>query len=200
MKLKNSRRTGYLFIWHALFILHGCGYQFAEQSALLPKDIHTVYVEPFIDRTRDVGLGQEVTSAVRSEFYRAGQLRVVDRMDEADAIVGGVIRSLQSHVLSVNRRDSVLQYETILAAEVTLRRRAPSEILWRQGLNFSEVYSGSRAAVVTTSPEFRRGTLNTADVRRMTDIQLTESEARQARTQLINSFARELRQRLMEMF
>lgn len=200
MKTRNLLRAARLLVWLAGFTLAGCGYQFSEQSALLPPDIRTVYIEPFVDRTRDVGLAKEMTSAVRSEFYRNGQLRVVGRMEEADAIVSGVIRSLQSHVVSVNRRDSVLQYEAILTADVTLRRREPSEILWRQGLNFAEVYSGSRAAVVTTSPDFRRGTSDAADVRRMTDIQLTESEARQARHQLINRFARELRQRLMEMF
>ena len=200
MKTRDWFCTTGLVICLVGFTVAGCGYQFAEQNTVLPEDIRTVYIEPFVDRTRDVGLGQEVTSAVRSEFYRVGQLRIVDRVEEADAIVSGVIRSLQSHVLSVNRRDSVLQYEAILTSEVTLRRREPSAVLWRQVLNFAEVYSGSRAAIVTTSSDFRRGTLDTLDVRRMTDVQLTESEARQTREQLINRFARELRQRLMEMF
>jgi hypothetical protein len=62
------------------------------------------------------------------------------------------------------------------------------------------LHSGSRAAVVTTSSEFRTGTLNASDVRRMTDIQLTETENRQAREELIEGFARELHQRLMQMF
>ena len=31
----------------ALLCLIGCGYQFAGRSDLFPKDIHSVYVEPF---------------------------------------------------------------------------------------------------------------------------------------------------------
>jgi hypothetical protein len=188
-------------LWVAGFVFGGCGYQFSGQSTFLPKDVRTIYVEPFINRTRSVGLDKEVASAVRSEFYRGGRLRLVDRADQADAIVSGVIRSLESHVVSVNRKDSVLQYEATLSADVTLRRTEPNEILWRsEGMNLAEIYSGSRAAVVTTSSDFKSGTLNASDVRRMTDIQLTENQEQQARDQIIDRFARELHQRLMEMF
>jgi hypothetical protein len=179
----------------------GCGYQFAGQSSVLPKDIHTVYVEPFISRTRDVGIERELTTAVRGEFYRRAQLRLVDQPEQADAILSGVVRSFDSTVVSVNRKDEVLQYETILTLDVTLRRREPNEVIWRgQGTRLRELYSGSRAAVVTTSSAFKTGTLNAADVRRMTDIQLTETQNREVRDELMERFARELYQRLIEMF
>jgi hypothetical protein len=179
----------------------GCGYQLAGQSPLFSQNIHTIYVEPFISRTRDIGIDQELTSAVRSEFYRLGPLQVVDQLDQADAIITGVIRSLDSHVASVNRKDEVLQYESAMVLDVSLRRREPSEILWRTGgMRLTQIYDGSRAAVVTTSSEFKTGTLNATDVRRMTDIQLTEADKQRARDQLIEGFAHELHQRLLEMF
>jgi hypothetical protein len=101
----------------------------------------------------------------------------------------------------VNRKDEVLQYESVLVLDVTLRRREPNEILWRgQNLRLTELHGGSRAAVVTTSSEFQTGTLNALDIRRMTDIQLTESEQEAMRDQLMERFAKELYQRVMEMF
>jgi Lipopolysaccharide-assembly len=179
----------------------GCGYQFVGESSLLPKDARTIYVEPFVNRSRDVGMEKELTTALRGEIYRRGQLKVVERLEQADVILSGVIRSLERNVASVNRKDEVLQYESVLNLDVTLRRREPNEILWRgQGLRLTEVHGGSRAAVVTTSSEFRTGTLNASDVRRMTDIQLTEVEQRGVRDQLIERFAKELHQRVMEMF
>ncbi len=112
-----------------------------------------------------------------------------------------MIRSLDSTVASVNRNDEVLQYESLLIMDVTLRRREPNEILWRgQGVRLNQVYAGSRAAVVTTSSEFRTGTLNSTDVSRLTDIQLTELDRRAIRDQLMEQFARELHQRVTEMF
>jgi hypothetical protein len=185
----------------ALSLACGCGYQFVGESSLLPKDARTIYVEPFINRTRDVGIEKELTTATRGEFYRRGELRVVDSPEQADIILAGTIRSLDSTVATVNREDEVLQYEAVMILDVTVRRREPDQILWRgQAVRLNQIYGGSRAAVVTTSSEFRTGTLNVTDVRRMTDVQLTESERRAVREQLMEQFARELRQRIVEMF
>ena len=126
---------------------------------------------------------------------------LADADDLADVIVSGVVRSLVSSIASVNRKDEALQYESVLDLDVTLRRREPNEILWRgQDLKLSELHAGSRAAVVTTSSDFRSGTLNASDVRRLTDIQLTEIERRSVRTDLMERFAKELHHRILEMF
>jgi lipopolysaccharide assembly LptE-like protein len=196
--LQSSRaRLGVL----ALSLACGCGYQFVGESSLLPKDAHSIYVEPFINRSRDVGVDKELTTATRGEFYRRGELRVVDTPEQADIILAGTIRSLDSTVATVNREDEVLQYEAVMILDITVRRREPDQILWRgQAVRLNQIYGGSRAAVVTTSSEFRTGTLNVTDVRRMTDVQLTESERRAVRAQLMDEFARELRQRIVEMF
>lgn len=195
------RRLGCLLGGIVTLIAAGCGYQFAGESSFLPKDIQTIYVEPFINRSRDVGLEKELASGLRSEIFRKGRLRVVDQAEQADAILTGSIVSLESSVVSVNRRDEVLEYQSILTVDVILRRREPNEVLWRgPAIRLSEFYAGSRAAVVTTSSEFRGRTLNTSDVRRLTDIQLTEAQNREAREQLLEGFVRGLHQRLMEMF
>jgi len=186
----------------ALLCLIGCGYQFAGRSDLFPKDIHSVYVEPFLNRTRDVGLGPEITTALRGELYRRGELQLVDEPGRADAILSGVVRSFDSLTASVNQDAEVLQFEATLIVDTTFRRREPSEILWRgQGIRLSEIYAGERAAVVTTSSKFQnQTTLSTTNVRSLTDIQLTETESRRMREELMERFARELHQRLMEMF
>jgi outer membrane lipopolysaccharide assembly protein LptE/RlpB len=182
--------------------LGGCGYQFVGESSLLPKEARTIYVEPLVNRSRDVGLDKELTTALRGEFYRRGQLKIVDSAEQADLILSGVIRSLDSTVASVNQDDEVLQYDSLLIMDVTLRLREPNEILWRgQGVRLNQVYAGSRAAVVTTSSAFQStGTLNATDVSRLTDIQLTELDRRAIRDRLMEQFARELYQRVTEMF
>ncbi len=179
----------------------GCGYRFVGESSLLPADAKTIYVDTFVNRSREVGIDKELATALRGEFYRRQHLKVVDYSEQADVIVSGVIRSLESAVASVNRNDEVLQYESVLILDVTLTRRQPNEILWRgQGLRLTELHAGSRAAVVTTSSEFRTGTLNSLDVRRLTDIQLTEFERRAVNDELMERFAKDLHQRVMEMF
>jgi len=88
-----------------------------------------------------------------------------------------------------------------MIVDVSLTRREPREILWRgPGTRLSDILAGSRAAVVTTSSDFATGTLNTNDIRQMTDIQLTEWQRSEFRERLMERFARELHQRMMEMF
>ena len=197
-----SRFAVWLFAMMTVAPLGGCGYQFVGESSLLPKEARTIYVEPFVNRSRDVGLDKELTTALRGEFYRRGQLKIVDSAEQADVILSGVIRSFADSTASVNRDDEVLQYESLLIMDVTLRRREPNEILWRgQGVRLNQVYAGSRAAVVTTSSAFQStGTLNSTDVSRLTDIQLTELDRRAIRDRLMEQFARELYQRVTEMF
>jgi len=181
--------------------LGGCGYQFGGGGSLLPKDAQTIYVEPFINRSREVGIDKELTTAVRGELYRKGGLRLVEQAEQADVILSGVVRSLESVTASINRFDEVLQMQAQLIVDLNLRRREPDEILWRgPGITLTQIYAGSRGAVVITSSEFRTGTLNTSDVRRMTDIQLTEAQQSGSREQLMARFAQELFQRLMEVF
>jgi outer membrane lipopolysaccharide assembly protein LptE/RlpB len=179
----------------------GCGYQFGGGEGVIPRDAQTIFVEPFNNRTRDVGIEKELTTAVRVELYRRGRLRLVDQAELADVILSGVVRSLDNQTATVNRYDEVLQLEAHLIVDVNLRRREPNEIVWSdRGIRLSQFYAGSRAAVITTSPAFFSGTLNTDDVRSMTDIQLTETQESQTREQLMTGFARELYQRLMESF
>jgi hypothetical protein len=179
----------------------GCGYQFGGGGSLLPKDARTIFVEPFINRTREVGIDKELTTAVRGELYRRGDLQLVDQSEQADVILTGVVRSFDSHVTSINKYDETLQMETLMVLDINLRRREPNEILWRgPGIRLSQTLAGSRAAVVTTSSQFRTGTLNADDVSRLTDIQLTETQKSDAWEQLMARFARELFQRLTEIF
>jgi outer membrane lipopolysaccharide assembly protein LptE/RlpB len=181
-------------------MISSCGYGFTQNS-FLPADIHSVYIDTFVNRSRDVGIEKELTTALRSEFYRRGTLRVVDNPEAADAIISGVVRQLTNNVASVNRHNEVLQFEAALTVDIAVRRRDPDVMLWEaQSLRLSRIYSGSRAAVVTTSSEFATGNLNSTDVRRLTDIQLTEASARDSRYQLMADFAADLRQRLTEMF
>ena len=179
----------------------GCGYKFLGAAEGLPKDIRTVYVEPFVNRSMEVGIEAELASAVKSDFHRRGEIRVVDRLEQADAIVPGVVRSFDNAVVAVNSKDEILQFQAVLIVDVTLRRRTPDEILWRsQNTRLSALHSGSRGAVVTTSSDFKRGTLNPNDIRQFTDVQLTEALDYDTKERLIQEFARELHQRLIERF
>jgi hypothetical protein len=184
-----------------LLLAAGCGYSFSGIGEGFPEGVRTVFIERFVNRSRDVTIDWEITTALRSEFHRQRLLQVVDRIDEADAILSGVVRSVETRVVAVNRNDEALQLETALVVDMSLRRRSPDEVLWRtESAKLTETHAASRGAVVTTSSEFKRGTLNPGDLREFTDIQPTETLSRETRERLVEGFAHDLHQRVVEMF
>jgi hypothetical protein len=179
----------------------GCGYQFTGRGDAFPRDVRTVFVDPLVNRTKEVGVDREMTMALKTEINRKGLLRVVDRLEDADAILSGVIRTFDSRVVGVNRHDEALQYEFLLVIDLNLRRRVPDELLWRtQGARFTDLFAGSRAAVVTSSPESRALGYQASDLRRFTDVQLTETQKDEARGRLLETAAHDLHMRLLELF
>jgi hypothetical protein len=179
----------------------GCGYRLSGTGDALPADVQTVFVEPFVNKSREIAIHRDVAAALKSEFYRRGRLRVVDRLEEADAILTGVVYSLDSTLVAVNRRDEAIIYEMAMVIDINLRRRTPDQLLWNaKGARFAERYSASRGAVIISSSDFKRGTLNPNDVRDFTDIQLTEALASAGKDRLVEGFARQIYRQLVEMF
>ncbi|HEX2226874.1 MAG TPA: hypothetical protein VHM64_07015, partial [Candidatus Binatia bacterium] len=65
MTVWGSAKVAKVVVMLLCVLLSSCGYEFGGGGNLLPKDAQTIFVEPFIDRTREVGLGPELTTAVR---------------------------------------------------------------------------------------------------------------------------------------
>src|SRR5258705_12317020 len=89
-----SRFAVWVFAMMTVAPLGGCGYQFVGESSLLPKEAPTISVEPFVNRSRDVGLDKELTTALRGELYRRGQLKIVENAEQADLVLSGGMRPL----------------------------------------------------------------------------------------------------------
>ncbi len=185
----------------AALLAGACGYRFVDTNAGLPDDVKTVYVEPFINRTRSVGLEDGLALALRRELAAHQQPRVAERFEDADAVLSGVIRNYGIRNVLVNRFDEVLQIEAGFDVEAKLRRRQSKEVLWaRQVIRLREVYDAARGAVVPGSSEFLDNTLNLEHVSQLADARLAEDSRMRARKRLLEKFARLIRQRMAEGF
>lgn len=186
----------------SLTLLTGaCGYRFTGSHTGLPADVRTVFVETFVNRTREVGLEDRLAAALRRELAGRESPRLVERFEDADAVLSGVLRHYGVGGASVNRFDQALEWEARMDVEATLRRRQSKEVLWpRRVMRLREVYVAARGAVVPTSSGFSRGTLDVGDVGRLTDARLAEDSRRGARKRLLERFARSIRERMAEGF
>lgn len=178
----------------------GCGYGFAPGRTFAPE-VHTLGVQTFVNRTREVGIEKRLALAIEREFTIRGPLKVVNDPSTGDLILSGTVHEVQDRPTAFNREDEVLIYQTTIALDLTLRRRDTGALVWEtHGLRASSDYESVASVIVTTSSDFRRTTLNPEDLGAFTDVQLAESQRRQAVERSVATLAKDAYQQIMEDF
>lgn len=196
-----SSSSGFLsFIFYLLIfapLSSGCGYHLAG-AGNLPQDIQRVSFAEFANETLEVGVEKEFQWALEREFRNRGGITITE---DGEGIINVVLRRLDLRPLSFDRRDQVLEYEVAVVFDISLSHRDSGQILWQASdLRVTSDYSAIPQVVVTTSPEFQRGTLNPEDLRGLTDVQFSETQRRVAVERLFAAAAREVYFRLGDDF
>ncbi len=73
------------------FMFTSCGYQLAGFGKQIPGDIKTIVIPDFENKTTRIQAEQFVTFAVREEFIRRSELKLVRSRSNADSILEGEI-------------------------------------------------------------------------------------------------------------
>jgi hypothetical protein len=89
------RVSGFRFAIAALLcvtlLLPACGYHIAGKADTLPETIRTIAIPTFANGTTEYKIEQYLTQAVAHEFIARTRYRVVDREEEADALLQGSV-------------------------------------------------------------------------------------------------------------
>ena len=179
------------------FLFASCGYHFSGTGSL-PQGIQRVRFAEIENETLEVGTEKELQWALEREFHNHGGVTVAE---EGEGVLNVTMRQLDLRPLSVDSKDQVLEYQAVLALDVSLTQRDTGKILWQaNNLRVTTDYSAVPQVVVTTSPEFLQGTLNPEDLSGLTDVQFSESQRRLAVERLFATAAREVYFRLRENF
>jgi hypothetical protein len=98
---------------------------------MLPPDIRTVYVEPFVNQTDEPLIEVEATRAAISEIQRDGSLRIIRNANEADALLRVTLvgYSLSPIAYEADRTTATEEYKLVLTASVLLTRRASGAVV-----------------------------------------------------------------------
>jgi Lipopolysaccharide-assembly len=178
----------------------GCGYHFVGTGSRLPPEIRTISFGPIQNATREVGLEKQLVEAIEDEVTSHGRLDVVSA-GKGDVVLTGVVRDYRSRPVAFSSNDEALQYQAIVIVDLDLRRRDNGKLLWKAiGQRQTQDYSAVPGVVVTSSSQFQQSTLNAANVGQFTDIQLSESQRRQANDALLENLARDIYNQMMEDF
>lgn len=198
--MRGPRVARLVLIACALVGTAGCGYQFAAGGRSFDAAEKTIGVRTFANETREIGVEKRLTMAIEREFVIRGPLKVTSA-DEGDLVLTGTVKAAEDRPVAFNRDDEVLIYQTVLELDLELRRRVDSKLVWKvHGLRVADDYESVASVIVTTSSDFRKATLNPADLGGFTDIQLAETRRRQTLERMIGNLARDVYDQIMEDF
>ena len=182
-----------------LVALGACGYGLAG-TRNSPQGARTVRIEPFRNHTRENGLDVRLHRALEDEFRRHGTLRVVSD-GNADLVLSGDIRRFTSLPVAFSATDEAVQYQGVLQVSFRLTERESGKVVNDTPLlQATQDFGAVSGVVVTSSPNFQRGTIDSRDLLNLTNVQIGGARRRDALRGLLDLLAHDVYQRAVEGF
>jgi outer membrane lipopolysaccharide assembly protein LptE/RlpB len=98
----------------------GCGYHLIGTSGTLPPKLKKLYIAPFVSQTGRPDLDQRLAEAVSQEWVRRGRFQLVERAEDADAVMTCSLFGLQVNPVRYDDRGRATEYQMGVGADVKL--------------------------------------------------------------------------------
>jgi len=183
----------------ALVLASGCGYGLGGGASVLPDAARTVAIQRFKNHTREHGLDVRLQQAIEEEFRRRGTLKIED--SNADLVLSGDIRRFASVPVAFSATDEAVQYQGVLQVSFRLTERESGKVVSETPLlQATQDFGAVSGVVVTSSPNFQRGTIDSRDLVNLTNVQIGGARRRDALRGLLDTMAHDVYQRAVEGF
>lgn len=126
-----------------LTLLSACGYHLPGRGENLPDDIQTIVVMPFINKTTEPFIENQLTNEVRDQFSRRRTLEVVANEELADAIMTGVITSYRTRSVTYDKNDDITEYRVTMTVDAKLVRTNGEDVIWQGIVSWKEEFFAS---------------------------------------------------------
>jgi outer membrane lipopolysaccharide assembly protein LptE/RlpB len=131
-----------------MVLIAACGYRMVGKETHVPPGLNSVAIPTFKNRTYEPGIEVAFTQAFLKEFILDRRVNVVSQA-QADSILEGTITDFRMYSVSYDRSGLVLEYQTTVTLDLTLRDRT-GKALWEQR-GFSETQWFRTSSSVLTS-------------------------------------------------
>ena len=120
----------------------GCGYRVRSSVRALPKDIESLGIPTFVNRTSQYKMEQWITGAVLKEFNARTRIQVHSNQSGADAVLLGEIMSVQSTPVTYSSRSFGSAFMVTVQISAKMIRRKDSKVIWQnKNFTFRERYA-----------------------------------------------------------
>jgi TolB-like protein len=173
-----------------------CAYKLSNKSDTLPKNVKSIFIPVFKNKTSEPLVETIFTDALRSETLRSGYAEIANSESTSDAVMSGTITfvDIVADESVIEARDTLyLPRGNLLSklaritvtVELVLKKKGSSEILWSSGFTQSRSY---------TPPQLTLPTINSANslynlsIRRQTLTTLSKEMMQLAFDRLVDNF------------
>ncbi len=132
-----ARKVALLFC--AAWVLLACGYRF-QGAGKLPEKVAHIFVESFENRTSEAGLGTTVTNAVIFEFTKRNKNALAPEAAGADAVMRGVVRTLNIQTVSLVKKDASGERRVTLSVDIQLIKPDGGVVWAAKGVTDNDTY------------------------------------------------------------
>jgi hypothetical protein len=123
-------------------VLMACGYGFAPRGEHIDKNIQTVYVEQFGNKTKQAELENYVRTAFINQFVMTSRFKMADSVERADAVVRGSVTNLVMAPLSYRLNTLVAEERATITMDVSFRERESGKTIWSgKGISYMVDYT-----------------------------------------------------------
>jgi outer membrane lipopolysaccharide assembly protein LptE/RlpB len=126
-----------------LLLLSGCGYHFPGQGGSLPGSVSKLFVPLFINQTAEPRLENDLTNRVSERLARHKQVTMVERGEDADARLQGIIAHYSNRAVAYDSNDDISEYRATMVLNVKLLSLADAEVLWQNSLTWQVEYAAA---------------------------------------------------------
>ncbi len=124
------------------FMFTSCGYQLAGFGKQIPGDIKTIVIPDFENKTTRIQAEQFVTFAVREEFIRRSELKLVRSRSNADSILEGEIVTFEVTPVSITSEGSATLYRLRIVLSVRFIDLRNNKIIFEgDKISFIDTYN-----------------------------------------------------------
>jgi len=118
------RRAAWIVPVLLAFAATGCGYHVAGRGDTIPKNVKTIAIPAFTNRTTNYRLAQGLPEAITREFISRTRYRVVPEAGGADAVLSGAIINVSSYpIISDQKTGRATAVQFSLRFQISLKTR-----------------------------------------------------------------------------
>jgi len=135
-----QKRKIIFFILFLLILVSSCGYRFAG-SGDFPEGTQSIFIPILENRTSETGLEKLITDDLIYEFTRNRKDTLAGNIDDADAVLYGIIHSIG--IETISRNDPNTSTERSVRLSIDMKLVVPEgRVIWRvKGITADEAYN-----------------------------------------------------------